>query len=104
MLFDKSCTKSNASLPATLSQTIQHLSWNNILYSSLPLIKIGFTANVAIFTQEIDDYADTIIVIASADLEKHSTLIQPLNFMKKLVWTTDSEFKTFDMLHWRNQA
>eukprot|EP01083_Nonionella_stella_P210528 762085_1 len=46
-----------------LLNSIHHLTWNSVLYPTLPFIKTGFQANVAIFENHHGFAGDSCIVI-----------------------------------------
>lgn len=75
-----------------------HSSWNGFLFSSLPMIKVGLSANIELY-QDYDNN-NTIIAVAIADIQPNQPLIRPINFMKVLMHSPQSELLNFSVNDW----
>eukprot|EP01084_Bolivina_argentea_P299253 515803_1 len=80
----------------TLRKALNHLTNKFVFHSSLPLIRIGFHANVAIFE---DPANSNVFAVSTCDLNAGENLIQPIDFLK--------QFKInqhFDLGLWRRKT
>eukprot|EP01083_Nonionella_stella_P119307 356548_1 len=91
--------------------SIHHLSWNSILYPTLPIFKTGFHANVAIFETHdvlpgVPNDHNCIVIMAASDLTAGETLVKPLDFMQKLMLSPQTWLATFivDLELWKQKA
>ena len=78
--------------------TKMHLSWNGFLFSTMPLLKIGFFANIEIYQNYEGD--NSIIAVTIADIKPRHLFIRPMNLVKVLLHSTKFELSKLSFNEW----
>ena len=79
-----------------IKRGLSYLNKEYAFYSCLPLIRMGFHANIAVFEDQLNG---NIVVVAACDLKRGEYLMKPIDFFKKLKANKD-----FDIHFWRRKT